>query len=193
MLNDALVENRKSLMLRGLAGIAFGLVAFFLPFVTLAGLVLMFGAYAFLDGALAIAAAVHPKRDRRHAFLLLEGVVGIGIGVAAILWTGVTAMVLTSLVAFWAVVTGALEIAMGAHLGPGFPGRRYLLAVGIMSLVFGMSVILFPAAGALGIVFLLGAYAMTFGVTLLLLAWDLRRLAKKSAEPMHGRFAVRSA
>lgn len=192
MLNFALVENRRPLMLRGLAGIAFGLMAFFLPFVTLAGLVLMFGAYAFLDGALAIAAAVHPRRDRRHLFLLLEGIIGIGIGVTSVLWTGATALALVSLVAFWAVVTGLLEIAMAAHAGAGFPGRRYLFAVGIVSLVFGVSVILFPAAGALGIVLLLGAYAMTFGVTLLLLAWDLRRLAKRSPEPMHGRFAART-
>ena len=189
----ALIENRKALVVRGLAGIAFALFAFFMPLVTVAGLVLMFGAYAFLDGALAIAAAVHPRRDRRHAFLLLEGVIGIGIGVASVLWTGATALVLTSLVAFWAIVTGALEIAMGAHLGRDFPGRRYLFTVGLVSLAFGVTVIVFPAAGALGIVLLLGAYAMTFGVTLLLLAWDLHRLAKRSLPPAERRFAVRSA
>lgn len=193
MFDIALVANRRSLMLRGLAGIAFGLIAFFMPFVTLAGLVLMFGAYAFLDGALAIAAAVHPKRDRRHAFLLLEGFIGIGIGVASVLWTGATAMVLVSLVAFWAVVTGSLELAMAVHAGTGFPGRRYLVAVGVMSLVLGVSVVLFPTAGALGIVLLLGAYAMTFGLTLLLLAWDLHRIAKESPEPTHRPLATRSA
>jgi uncharacterized membrane protein HdeD (DUF308 family) len=176
------VENRKALALRGLAGVVFGLVAFFLPGITLAMLVLVFGMYSFIDGVFAIAAAAHPRLHSRPTLLLIEGAVGIGVGVASVLWTGMTALMLVAFVAFWAIFTGALELVIASRMDREIPGRRYLWVTGAVSIAFGGLVLLWPSAGALAIVLLLGMYALTFGTTLLVLAWRLHQVAQGSDE-----------
>jgi uncharacterized membrane protein HdeD (DUF308 family) len=172
----------KALALRGVVGILFGLVAFLRPGITLSALVLLFGAYCLIDGILAIVAGTR-QRAREYAFLLaIEGLIGVSIGVVAFLWTGMTALVLIDLIAFWAIFTGLLEIAAAVRVRRALPGVFLLGLGGVASVVLGVMALLWPAAGALVIVALLGWYALFFGAALLLLALRLRRLSK-SLEP----------
>src|SRR5207247_1230562 len=103
--------------LRGLAALVFGTLVFFWPGITLVVLVLWFGAYALIDGLFAIIAAVKAAgRQQRWGSMLLEGVSGIGAGVLAFLWPGITALVLLYLIATWSILTGIFEIAAAIRL-----------------------------------------------------------------------------
>ncbi len=175
----------KPLALRGLAGVLFGAVALLWPSLTFAALVLLFGAYALLDGLLAIAAAAR-QRAPEHAWkLVLEGLVGVGFGLAAFLWTGMTALVLVKLIALWAIVTGILEIALAARLR-GIHASEFLLGLaGTVSLVLGALMFLWPAASAFVMVVLLGSYALLFGTTMLVFALRLRRVGVRLETVQH--------
>jgi uncharacterized membrane protein HdeD (DUF308 family) len=159
--------------LRGLAAVLFGILAFVWPGMTLAVLVLLFGAYALVDGVLAIVAAI--RGDVQHRItLLLEGIVGVLAGLAAFVLPGVTALVLLYIIAFWAIVTGVLEIVAAIRVRRAIANELGLIIGGVLSVLFGIVLIVAPGAGALAVVYLIGAYAIIFGVTLLGLAWRLR-------------------
>jgi uncharacterized membrane protein HdeD (DUF308 family) len=160
------------LALRGIAGILFGLMAFTIPGITLVYLVLLFGAYAFLDGLLNVAVSI---RSLRHNWmLLLEGIAGIVAGVLTFAVPAMTAWVLLYVIAFWALVTGMLEIATGVRLRKVIHREWLLIAMGVLSLVFGILVLMAPSAAALTIVLWIGSYAFVFGVIMLALAFRLR-------------------
>ena len=99
--------------LRGLAAVIFGLLALVWPEITVLALVLVFGAYAFVDGVFALVAAVRGRQlaGGSRAWLVLEGLLGIGAGIVAVVWPDITALALLWVIAFWAVLTGVLEIA----------------------------------------------------------------------------------
>jgi uncharacterized membrane protein HdeD (DUF308 family) len=179
---DSLSQNWWAVVLRGLAGMAFGLVTFFAPGISLAALVLVFGAYAFADGVLAIISAI--RRDRatgeRWWLLLLEGIAGIGAGVVTLFWPGITALVLLYVIAAWALVTGALEIFAAIKLRKAISGEWLLILSGILSIALGVLLVLFPGPGALALVIWIGAYAFVFGALLLALGLRLRALRRPS-------------
>jgi len=171
------VRAWKPLGLRGLAAILLSAVALLWPTITLAGLVLVFGAYALIDGALAITAATQ-QRTRDHVWtLFFEGLLGIGVGLAAFLWTGATALVLVRVIALWAILTGILELVLAIALRRDIPGQFLLGMAGCTSMLLGVLMFAWPAATAFDIVVLLGGYALFFGACLLALAFRLRRLA----------------
>ena len=181
---DSLTYNWWVVVLRGLAGMAFGLVTFFAPGITLAALVLVFGAYAFADGVLAIISAI--RRDRpgdRWWLLLLEGIVGIAAGVVTLLWPGITALVLLYVIAAWALVTGVLEIAAAIRLRKAIKGEWLLVLSGILSVALGVMLVLWPGPGALALVLWTGAYAFVFGALLLALGLRLRSLRPSTGTP----------
>jgi uncharacterized membrane protein HdeD (DUF308 family) len=179
---DSLAHNWWVVVLRGLAGMAFGLVTFFAPGISLAALVLVFGAYAFADGVLAIISAF--RRDsstgERWWLLLLEGIAGIGAGVVTLLWPGITAIVLLYVIAAWALVTGFLEIFAAIRLRKAISGEWLLILSGILSVALGVLLVLFPGPGALALVIWIGAYAFVFGALLLALGLRLRALKRPS-------------
>jgi len=114
---DTLARNWWAVLLRGIAGILFGIATFFAPAISLAALVLLFGAYSLVDGVFAIASAIRRRGDaERWWLLLLEGVAGVAAGVLTFIWPGITAIALLYLIAAWALVTGALEIAAAIRL-----------------------------------------------------------------------------
>jgi uncharacterized membrane protein HdeD (DUF308 family) len=162
-----------ALALRGLFAVLFGLLAIFMPHKTLLVLVLLFGAYAFLDGIFDLVSAV--RSPSRHWAFLLEGIVGIIAGVATFVWPRITGMVLLYLIAFWAISTGLFEILAGIRLRTAIANEMLLVLTGILSLLFGILIIIFPGAGALAIAFWIGAYALIFGIMLIALAFRLRR------------------
>ncbi len=162
-----------ALALRGVFAVLFGLLTFLIPGITLLTLVLLFGAYAILDGIFDIISAV--RAPGRHWPLVLEGVVGIIIGILTFLWPGITTMVLLYLIAFWAIFTGVLEIVAGIRLREVIANEWLLILMGVLSVLFGFLILIFPGAGALAIIIWIGAYSLLFGIMLIALAFLLRR------------------
>jgi uncharacterized membrane protein HdeD (DUF308 family) len=180
MMVFVLARNWWALALRGLFAILFGIAAFAWPGITLGALVLLYGAYALIDGVFAVAEAVVGRTEGLPWWaLLLEGVAGIAVGVLTFAWPGITAIVLLYLIAAWAVVTGAFEIAAAIRLRREIRGEWLLALSGVLSIAFGVALVVNPGAGALAVIWLIGAYAIAFGALMLALAFRLRGVAKR--------------
>ena len=172
-----------AVLLRGLAALLFGALAFAWPGVSLTALVFLFGAYAFADGVFNVAAAFGAPRGYKNWWALLaEGLCGVAAGVLTFVWPGVTALALLYLIAAWAVVTGALEVAAAVRLRKVIAGEWLLALGGLLSVLFGVLLAAWPATGALAVLWLIGAYAFAMGVVLTALAFRLRRLGSNLLE-----------
>jgi uncharacterized membrane protein HdeD (DUF308 family) len=170
-----LSRNWWALALRGLFAVLFGIAAFALPGITLGALVLLYGAYAFVDGVFAITAAMVGRTEGVPVWaLLLEGIFGIAVGVLTMFWPGITALALLFMISAWAVVTGVLEIVAAIRLRKEIQGEWLLALSGILSILFGLALVVNPGAGALAVVWLIGAYAIAFGLLLIALGFRLR-------------------
>jgi uncharacterized membrane protein HdeD (DUF308 family) len=162
--------------LRGVVAIAFGVLALAWPAITLIGLVALFAAFALINGAAAAVGALRNRSGDEHWWLaLLLGLASLGAGVIAIVSPSLTALVLVLLMGANAIVTGVLDIALAIRLRRALRGHWVLVLAGVVSIVFGVLVFLFPGAGALALVWLISVYAIASGVLLLAAAWRLRR------------------
>ena len=172
---ETLAQNWWLVLLRGIAGIIFGILTFAAPGISLAVLVLFFGAYSLVDGVLATISAIrwHGEIDRWWV-LLIEGLAGIAAGLVTLFWPGITALALLYVIAAWAVVTGGLEIAAAIRLRKIIDGEWLLALTGVLSIAVGVLLALFPSTGALALVIWIGAYVAAAGVLLLALAFRLR-------------------
>jgi uncharacterized membrane protein HdeD (DUF308 family) len=170
--------------LRGVAAISFGVLAFLLPGLTLAVLVVLWGAYVLVDGVLALAAAFRLRDGGRRMWSLLAvGLLGIVVGVLTFVWPGITALALLLLIAAWAIATGVLEIVAAVRLRKEIDNEWLLVVSGIASVVFGVLLVIWPASGALALVWLIASFALLLGVLLIALAFRLRGLAHHGAGP----------
>lgn len=177
-------RNWWMLALRGMFAILFGVLAFLLPGLTLAALVLLFGAYAFVDGLFAIVAGIRSYGEQaRWWALVLEGIVGVVVGVLTFLYPGITALVLLYFIAAWALITGVLEIVAAIRLRKEIQGEWMLALAGIASVLFGILLLVLPGSGALAVIWLIGSYAVVFGILLLILAFRLRGADHSSNQP----------
>jgi uncharacterized membrane protein HdeD (DUF308 family) len=176
---DTLTRNWWVVLIRGVAGVLFGIATFFAPGVSLAVLVLLFGTYALLDGVLAVITAVRRRNvSDRWWMLLLEGLVGIAAGIVTLVWPGITALALLYVIAAWALLTGAFEIAAAIRLRKIITGEWLLVLSGIASIGLGILLMIFPGPGALVMVLWIGAYAFVFGILLIALSLRLRSLGR---------------
>ena len=172
---DVLARNWGWVALRGVAALIFGLLTLFNPVITLATLVLLFGAYALVDGVFTVVSAVANRRGDSHwVALLISGVVGIGLGILTFFWPRITGLILLYFVAWWAIIIGASQIVAGVRLRKLITGEWLLILAGVLSLAFGVILFVFPRAGALAIALWIGAYATGLGVVLIALALRLR-------------------
>ena len=128
--------------------------------------------YAFVDGIFNVIASFRSASD--HWAFLVEGLTGIAAGLVTFAWPAITAIALLYLIAFWAILTGGLEIIAAIRLRKSIPNEWALLLMGVVSLLFGFVIVFAPGAGALAIVLWIGAYALVFGIFLLVLAFRLR-------------------
>jgi len=164
------------LALRGLVAIVFGVLAFVLPGMTLLTLVFLFGAYAIVNGVLALVHAFSaPKGYPRFGALIFTGIISIAAGVLAFVWPGITALSLVLLIAAWAIVNGLFEIATAIRLRRVIEHEWLLVLAGILSVLLGIVILLQPGAGALALVWWIGGFAIAFGVLLVALAFRVRR------------------
>ncbi|MEN3267528.1 HdeD family acid-resistance protein [Pseudonocardia sp.] len=165
---------RTVIVVRAVLAVAFGLVALFWPGLTVLALAIAFGIYAILEGVASVIDAVR-NRDRSRWWLgLLGGLASVVAGVLALIWPGVTALVLAILVGIWAVVAGAAQIATAYRLRMA-GGRIWLLALaGVLSVIAGIIILVWPGAGAIGLAVLLGVFAVVYGAALGALAVSLR-------------------
>lgn len=171
---DTLAHNWGAVLFRGILAILFGVITFVAPGMSLAVLVLLFGAYAFADGVLAVVSAFRRRESDRWVMLLLEGLVGIGAGLVTLFWPGLTALALLYVMAAWALVTGVFEIAAAIRLRKVLHDEWLLVLGGIASIGLGVLLFAYPGPGALAVVLWIGAYALVFGVLLVGLAFRLR-------------------
>ena len=160
------------------------MLTWFLPGLSLAALVLLFGVYALADGVLAIWSAIAGRREHEYWWvLLLEGLLGVGIGVLTFVAPGITALALLLYIAVWAVATGVLEILAAIRLRKEIEGEWLLALAGIASVIFGAWLMVQPGLGALALLWLIATYAIVFGLLLVVLAFKARRFASAVARP----------
>jgi uncharacterized membrane protein HdeD (DUF308 family) len=173
--NAMLADNWWIVALRGVLAILFGIAAFVMPVATMLAFVIVFAAYSFVDGIFSIALSARgARKGERWGLLLLNGLFGIAIGVAAALLPGITVLAFVFMVAAWALVSGGLML--GAALSLRISHGRWLLVFGaIASLLYGLLLFASPFIGALVLTWWMGAHALIFGVTLIVLASRLRK------------------
>jgi uncharacterized membrane protein HdeD (DUF308 family) len=174
ILRAVLVQNWWAVAIRGVLGIAVGVVAFVMPGPTMLALVLLFAAYMLVDGIFAIIAAIRAGREHeRWGLLVLEGLADIVAGAIAVLWPGITVLAFVLLVAAWAIVSGGLVLAATFRLDIEH-GRWWFVLGGVASIVYGVLLIVAPLIGALVLTWWFGAYALVFGFALLILSFRLK-------------------
>jgi uncharacterized membrane protein HdeD (DUF308 family) len=173
-MNECLARNWWALALRGLAAVAFGLIAIFLPGVTMLSLVLVFAVYMFVDGGVSLASSLRAGRHHEAwGLLALSGCASILAGVIAVSWPGITVLAFVLLVAVAQIVSGGLMLR-SAYLLHDNHGRWWLVLGGILSVIFGIVLIAAPLLGALVLTWWLGVYATALGIILLSLSFKLR-------------------
>jgi uncharacterized membrane protein HdeD (DUF308 family) len=172
-----LAKSWWTFLLRGVVATLFGLGAFLWPGLTLLVLVTLFGAYALVDGVMALASLFGERHESWWA-PLLEGIAGIGAGLIAFFWPGITAVSLIFVIAAWAIVTGIMEVIAAIRLRKEIAGEWMLILSGVLSVVFGLLLVARPGVGALSMVWIIGAYAIAFGVVLMVLAFKLKKLGR---------------
>jgi uncharacterized membrane protein HdeD (DUF308 family) len=181
----------RSVALRGMAAFAFGVLALLWPSLTLHALVLLFGAYALVDGVSSLADGVVGAGDaqaRRERWpLILQGLAGIAVGILTFLWPDITALALLYLIAAWALLIGGLEIAAAIRLRRVITDEWLLGLSGVVSVAFAVLLVVTPGAGALAITWLIGWFALLNAGLLLGLAWRLRKLEAPLHEAGRGR------
>lgn len=181
-----LTRNWWVVLLRGIAGIVFGVATMFAPGISLLVLVLMFGGYALADGILAIVSAIRGGGDDRWWVLLLQGLAGIGAGVVTLLWPGITALALLYVIAAWVLVTGGFEVAAAIRLRKVINHEWLLALSGIASIALGVLLMMAPGPGALALVLWIGACALVSGTLLMVLAFRLRSFGRRHSAKSHG-------
>jgi uncharacterized membrane protein HdeD (DUF308 family) len=165
------------ILLRGIVAIAFGVLAFTWPVLTLATLVLLFGFYAFVDGVFSLISAIGGHRRKEDRWLLaLEGIVGVWAGVVTLRAPALTALALLLIISFWAMATGFLRIVAAIRLRKEISGELWLALSGVLSIIFALILMTQPAIGALALVWVIAGFALILGVLEIILGFELRSL-----------------
>jgi uncharacterized membrane protein HdeD (DUF308 family) len=169
-----LAQNWWLIALRGVFAILFGIVAFAAPGAVMLTLALFFAAYLLVDGAIGIAAAVRAARaHERWGLLLAEGALNIVMGLIAAVFPVSAVLAFVFVTSAWALITGGLMLAAAFKLTQAH-GRLWLALGGIVSVIWGVLLVIAPLVGAVVLTWWLGAYALVFGIALLVLAFQLR-------------------
>lgn len=175
VMNHSLARNWWLIAVRGVLAIGFGILALAMPVSTLISLILVFAAYMLVDGIFAIVAALRAARHRkRWGALLIGGIVNLITGVLAAAWPGITALAFVVLTAAWSIMSGSAMLVAAVRLKRDH-GRWWLALGGLVSIAFGILLVMAPFVGAVVLTWWIGIYAIVFGVAMLVLAFKLRQ------------------
>jgi uncharacterized membrane protein HdeD (DUF308 family) len=178
---QGLAKNWWMLLLRGIAAIIFGVLAFILPGLTLLTLIVLYGIYVLFDGVMAIGAAIWGESGAISAgprwWLAIVGVLGILAGLLTFLWPGITALVLLMFIGAWSLLNGIFTIVGAIRLRKEIDDEWWLILSGALSVLFGLAVLIWPGAGALAVVWMIGTYAILFGALLVGFALRVKKHA----------------
>ncbi|WP_326636154.1 HdeD family acid-resistance protein [Nonomuraea fuscirosea] len=170
------------LLIRGLAAIVFGILAFSWPGLTLLVLVVFFGVYAIVSGASELFAGFrHGARSR--AWLIISGILGILAGIVAFVWPGLTAVALLYIIAFWAIFSGIAEIVAGVQLRKVIDNEWMFIVGGVLSVIFGVLLLIWPGAGLLGLAWLIGVFAILYGIAMIALSLRVKNFTSRAGIP----------
>jgi len=184
-MNEIVVSDRAfltrhwwALAIRGIIAILLGLLAFAWPGLFAEAVILVFGVYFLVQGLFTLFSAADLRREPHRGSLVFHGLIGIGAGLVLILFPGVFAVIIVWVIAFWALVTGVLEIGAALNLPAGGGGKWLFGLSGVFSIVIGIVLVAHPGAGILAVLWLIGIYAVLAGLTMLGLAFRLRALSR---------------
>jgi uncharacterized membrane protein HdeD (DUF308 family) len=179
-MNTILAKNWWIFLVRGFAALLFGLAVFVFPGAALSFIVTLIAVYFLIDGVFAVIYALQHRARPRWWVALLEGLVGILAAIGAFLYPGITSLVLLYIVAFWAAMTGLMEIIYAIEMRKHIQNEWWLILSGVVSILFGALLILFPGAGILSLLTLVGAFAFAFGIIMIVFAFRLRGLGSST-------------
>ena len=163
------------ILLRGVSFIVFGVLGFIWPGLTIVTLVLFYGAFVLFDGVLALAHAITGGNMGSRWWLALIGVAGIAAGILTFMWPALTALLLLTFIACWAIVLGVFQIAGAIKLRKEIDNEWTLILGGVLSVLFGIVLLVAPGAGAVALIWVIATYAVVFGVLLVMLAFRLKK------------------
>ena len=177
-------KNWKWMIFRGIISIIFGIIVVIYPFTAAAAFAIFFGAYAFVDGIFAIVSIITSHTARAHFWaLLLEGITGIAAGIVTFFLPQITLWGLVILISIWAVITGIFEIIAAIKLRHIIAGEFLMIISGLLSIVFGILVFLRPLAGMVVVIYLIGIYAIIFGILFIFFGISMRKHHLSSGKP----------
>ena len=174
------------LVLRGIAALVFGVLAVASPGVTLILLIALFAAFTLVTGVAALASAFRGRGEPGWGLVLLLAIVSIAAGVIAIVYPGITALVLVLVIGFNAIFSGLLDIAMAIRIRKEIENEWTLATAGVLSIAFGAIVVIFPGAGALALIWLIALYAILIGALFIVLGFRIRSRGGQPGRPAHG-------
>lgn len=179
-----LARNWWVFVFRGVVAILFGVLAFLRPGITLEALVLLFAFWALFDGVLALIGSVGAAEAHEPWWpLVLIGLLGIAAGVVTLKWPGITALALLLVIAYWSIFRGILEIVGAVRLRNLIQGEGWLIVGGLASIAFGVLLVIYPGSGLLAVIWLIGIYAVIFGIAQLMLGFRLKGMAGELPAP----------
>jgi len=174
---EALKRNWWVLVIRGICGIVFGVIALAYPGLALATLVILFGAWVLIDGVFRIVGATAGRAsDPDWGFHLIIGLLGVVVGFLTFRAPGITALILVIYIGAWALMIGAVEIALAIKLRRELKGEWLLVLMGLVSIIFAVLLLWNPGPGALALLWLIASYAIVLGVLAIFFGFRLRSL-----------------
>ncbi len=179
--------------LRGAVALIFGIVLLAFPEISLAALVLTFGAVAFVDGIAVLATAITGRRESGRGWMVFHGIASVLTGIAVVVWPDISALALLYVIGGWAIVIGLLQIASAFELLLDGGDRVLLVLSGLVSIAFGVIMWIHPGAGALALITLIAAFAVVTGTNLLVTGFRMRRSTEAVAEHVAGRIGMTDA
>jgi uncharacterized membrane protein HdeD (DUF308 family) len=179
---EQLGKNWGWIALRGVAAVIFGVLAFAWPGATIFVLVLFWGAYALVEGVFTLIAGFRVRDQGRPMWtFVVIGILGIAAGIVTFLWPGITALALLTLIAVWAFFIGIFQIVAAVRLRKEIEHEWLLGLSGVLSVIFGAVMLARPVEGLVAVVWVIAAYAIVFGILLLMLAFRLKNRASGGA------------
>ena len=168
------------LLLRGVVAILFGILAFVWPGMTIVFLITLFGAWAVVDGIFSLVLGIKQYGEQERWWAtLISGILSIAVGILTFLWPGTTGLVLLWFIAFWAIITGIFHLVAAIRLRKVIETEWLLGFSGVMSILFGLILILRPGVGALAVIWIIGLFAIINGLILIALSLKLKNLGQK--------------